>query len=186
MDPGIKVTLAVFGVLLLLIAAVVVVIAILTGAPAPVDPTQVAHNFGQQQTVMPTRNHVPDGTAVQYSTSPPSSGPHYGTPAAWGFSSTTLDERTWVHNLEHGGIAVLYNCPQGCPADVAAIETFIATAPKETKFNEVKMVGSADPNMTPKFCLVAWGWLLPMDTFDKANALKFYQSHVDQGPEDIP
>jgi len=37
-----------------------------------------------------------------------------------------------------------------------------------------------------RFAMVAWGWRLFMDNWDSGLAEKFYEAHVDNGPERIP
>ena len=45
-----------------------------------------------------------------YPRRPPSSGPHFGSPLAPpGFHDDPIDERSTVHNLEHGAVAVWYD-----------------------------------------------------------------------------
>ena len=51
-------------------------------------------------------NHVPSGP-IEYADSPPASGSHRPIWAAWG-EFGTLGPEYWVHNLEHGGAALLY------------------------------------------------------------------------------
>lgn len=52
------------------------------------------------------QDHVEDGTTVTYAQHPPSSGPHYNTPAPFTKRFYTTGDRpkveTLVHNLEHG------------------------------------------------------------------------------------
>src|SRR5690242_14376423 len=60
--------------------------------------------------------HVTPGTKVDYGANPPTSGshwPYWRTP--WDMYTTQVPREKWVHNLEHGGIVLLYNCPTGCP-----------------------------------------------------------------------
>lgn len=44
----------------------------------------------------------------QYSSDPPTSGPHYGTTVRWGFYDRQVQDEYAVHNLEHGGIVSWY------------------------------------------------------------------------------
>jgi hypothetical protein len=59
-----------------------------------------------------TQDHKPDGTVINYSVSPPSSGPHYSVWAPFGKKFYTLDDRpqipNLVHNLEHGYTILWY------------------------------------------------------------------------------
>ncbi len=132
------------------------------------------------------RTHIPDTQTPQYKHYPPASGPHYDAPAAWGVSPQALPEGRWVHNLEHGGVVILYKCPSGCPDLVKQLEGFYASAPRSQKWNEVKLVVTPYDKMQHQIAIVAWDWIDEMDSFDSARLLKFYKAHVDQGPEDVP
>ncbi len=59
-----------------------------------------------------TQDHKPDGTVINYSVSPPSSGPHYAVWAPFNKKFYTLDDRppvpNLVHNLEHGYTILWY------------------------------------------------------------------------------
>ena len=50
----------------------------------------------------------PGGTSAKWNTDPPTSGPHYGIPAVFGIYNEELEIARVVHNLEHGGIYILY------------------------------------------------------------------------------
>jgi hypothetical protein len=56
------------------------------------------------------RNHVPIGTAVEYNSNPPTSGPHYAQWEKPGIYSKVLQDGNLVHSLEHGYIVISYNC----------------------------------------------------------------------------
>src|SRR2546428_6722015 len=62
------------------------------------------------------RNHVDASTTPTYKFYPPASGPHYSAqgiaPVPWQ-TIDTLREGQYVHNLEHGGLANLYDFPSG-------------------------------------------------------------------------
>ena len=133
------------------------------------------------------RNHVPEGSAITYKTNPPASGPHYPSPKPWGFYSDTVAPGYWVHNLEHGGIVVLYDCPSGCPDVVDQLKQAVDTFPKD-KYNEVKLLVtpySGLPN-NAKVMAVAWDFQKSYQTFDLNQVLAFYNDHVDKSPEDVP
>jgi len=85
-------------------------------APKSIDPAVGAQqNVGDQTPVEPA-NHISPGTQARYLTDPPTSGPHYSVrgeaPLPWGFYARQYPPEDWVHNLEHGGVVILYNCPQ--------------------------------------------------------------------------
>jgi hypothetical protein len=134
------------------------------------------------------QTHVPEGSAIQYANNPPSSGNHYPSPKPWGVYTDTIAPGYWVHNLEHGGVVVLYDCPQGCPEVTQTVQQALQSFPKD-KHQEVKLVStpySGLPNGA-KTAVVAWQWVKTYPgsiTYDQL--LAFYNSHVDRSPEDVP
>src|SRR5437763_896218 len=80
--------------------------------------------------------HVAEPTPVRYQSNPPASGAHWPmwqTP--WGAYPGGLPRERWVHNLEHGGIVLLYNCPSGCDELIAQL-TALRNATPADRFNE--------------------------------------------------
>jgi hypothetical protein len=148
-----------------------------------------AQNVGEQVPLQ-TGTHIQPPQRATYASDPPTSGQHYSifgqAPLSWGYNDRAVPPEYWVHNLEHGGVVVLYSCPSGCSADQAQIKSFIDGAPAEANFGEVKMTSAEYAVPGHRFALVAWGWRLFMDTWDPAQAEKFYEAHVDHGPELIP
>jgi hypothetical protein len=130
--------------------------------------------------------HIPSTQPIQYDHYPPNHGNHYDTPRPWGSYDTPVPDAFFVHNLEHGGIVVLYNCPNGC-ADVATqLKNLPSTLPKDPRFGEVKVVVSPYDKSDHLISLVAWDWEQDLDSYDFDAIKAFYQAHVDKGPEQIP
>ena len=85
-------------------------------SPAPVTPPATPQ-LGQ---VIPDmgRSHITPGTKAEYLYCPPASGPHYNIagrgpiPPRFYGPDTGTEPQGWIHNLEHGGFAILYNCSQ--------------------------------------------------------------------------
>jgi len=131
-------------------------------------------------------DHVAEGTPVEFNSRPPTSGPHY---AAWypsyGVINETVDPRTWVHNLEHGAIVLLYNCPEGCPDLVQQIRDLHGTLPRgrNARSGVPRMLSMPYTDMDSRIAVVAWGYLLELDQFDADQITRFYDSRIDRGPE---
>jgi len=140
------------------------------------------HDFGEKLPVQYGR-HIDPSQAGNWQTDPPNSGDHYPNLAPWGFSDRPIPPGNWLHNLEHGGIAVLYNCSDRCPDDQEMIKTFMSNAPPDSTFHEVKIVAAPYPVPGHRFALMAWGWRLFLDSWDPNQARRFYDSHLNQGPE---
>ena len=139
------------------------------------------------------RNHIDPSTTPTYKFYPPASGPHYSAqgiaPVTWQ-TIDTLQEGQYIHNLEHGGIAILYDCPSGtdCTTLKNALENYVTNlAPVEPTYHEVKVVLTPySRGMQKKVALVAWDYIEFLDGYDQAEITRFYENHVNQGPEQIP
>ncbi len=130
--------------------------------------------------------HLPVGTVIPYAYNPPSSGPHYPSPADWGNYPQGVATSTWVHNLEHGGIVLLYQCPTTCAGLQQQLDRIYNQIPNDAKFSERKIVVTPYANLDHLIRLQAWGWTAPLDKVDSKAINAFYQEHVDKGPEQIP
>lgn len=119
-----------------------------------------------------------------YDSMPPTSGPHWDTPADWGVYHDPVPEERWVHNLEHGGIVILYNCPQDCPDLIAKLDALFKTAPR-SKLGNVKLLVTPYSKISNRLTLVAWNYYLPLDDYDDAVVRGFMLNHLDKAPEQV-
>jgi hypothetical protein len=132
------------------------------------------------------RGHVAPGTALSFRTNPPASGTHYSTTTTWAVHKEPVETGYWVHNLEHGGIVLLYKCPDNnCPDTVSQIESLHGQMPR-SKYNTIKLAAVPFNEMTPNFMVSAWNAQLDLDTLDQEKITAFYNKYVDKGPEDVP
>ena len=153
----------------------------------------VSGTIGTQIPDEGTPSHIDPSTQWTYKFYPPTSGPHYSVagsaPVPWG-TVDNLVAGQFVHNLEHGGIVVLYNCPSG--SDCTTLRDQLANyvknlAPIEPAFGEAKIVMTPySHGMQKKVALVAWHYIEFLDLYDQNAITQFYENHVDQGPEHIP
>jgi len=131
-------------------------------------------------------DHVAEGTDITWKSRPPSSGPHY---PVWSQKYGVLEEGLapgyWVHNLEHGAVAVLYNCPDGCPDVVQQLKDLYPNLPKgrNSRGGQPRVIIVPYNDMDTKIAGVAWGWLLPLDTVDADKITRFVDARIDRGPE---
>ena len=138
------------------------------------------------------RNHIDPSTTATYKFYPPASGPHYAAqgiaPVSWQ-TVGTLVEGQYIHNLEHGGIAILYDCSSGtdCTTLKNQLQTYVQNlVPAEPQFGEYKMVMTPySHGMQKKIALVAWDYIEFLDGYDQKAITQFYENHVDKGPEPI-
>jgi hypothetical protein len=191
--------LLIIGGILVVAAAVIFVVAVALNHRAQTVnasrlPFQtVSTLLGQEVADEGTPSHIDPSTTWTYKFYPPTSGPHYSVagsaPVPWK-TIDTLVEGQYVHNLEHGGIAILYNCPSGtdCTTLKNQLSDYInKLAPVEPTYGEVKLVMTPySEGMTKKVALVAWHYVEFLDAYDQNAITQFYESHVDKGPEAVP
>jgi hypothetical protein len=116
-------------------------------------------------------SHVSGG--VDYDDLPPTGGPHDPCWAEWGVHEEEVPDERWVHNLEHGGVVFLHNCPNGCPDAVDRMEKLVTGQAILTPY-------AALPS---RFAVVSWEHRLLMDCADTDAMQAFYDTHFDQAPE---
>jgi hypothetical protein len=126
---------------------------------------------------MPIMGNTHFTTPITYPDPPPSSGIHDPCWASWGVHTDAVAARNWVHNLEHGGVVFLYNCPAGCDTD---LERFTALAKQNAR-----TLLTEYPDLPTRFAVVAWGYRLLSDCVDVRAFQAFYDAHFDRGPESI-
>lgn len=176
-----RIALAVAGVLILAIAGALIyqrateddvpVNRITTGIATATDPGQFIPPM--------SADHVAPGTNVtNYNSDPPTSGDHYPTTARWGISDVEVPDELAVHNLEHGGIIIQYDCPDGCPEVVQQLTEIVSPYP-------VKLILAPRANMEHMIALTAWNRLLTMDELNVEQVQAFIDAYIDKGPEKI-
>jgi len=177
-------------VMLMVIGLIVFMIYTTSGSNGLIQTSSGAkQNVGEEISVQ-SAGHIRPPQKAAYNTDPPASGQHYSIPGqapmAWGYYDKPAAPEYWVHNLEHGGIVILYSCPTACADDQSRIRDFLASAPKDASFHEVKIVAVPYPVPGHRFALIAWGWREFLDTWDAATVERFYEAHINHGPEAIP
>jgi uncharacterized protein DUF3105 len=133
---------------------------------------------------------TPTGTSPLWNTNPPTSGPHYEIPAVWGEYTTPLNLAQLVHNLEHGGIYILYG-PRVPASTVAELKSFYNNhtrgtilAPLPSLGNQVALgawttVDASDPTN-------GTAHLAKCTSFDEDAFAAFFDAFQFQGPERFP
>ena len=145
----------------------------------------VALAQGKQMPDAGQEHIAPDQKGV-YRSYPPTSGQHWGdTWADWTMYDHLLPPEEFVHNLEHGGIVLLYRCNTPCPQLVKQLRDLYTSFPL-ARNGKVKMVVAPDPRIKSPITILAWTWIDELPRMDRDRLLRFYRAHVDQGPEDVP
>jgi hypothetical protein len=132
--------------------------------------------------------HVDCLPAPVYKTNPPSSGNHY---AIWADFKTYTAPVPWghlVHALEHGAVVVVYNCPGGCPDEVAAAQAMIDAFPADpicASPPKHRLILAPDPKLDVRWAASAWTWTIRAPCFDAAAFGAFLHDHYGMGGEDL-
>jgi hypothetical protein len=130
-------------------------------------------------------NHMPVCSPLTFGTNPPSSGNHYGIWAAYQTYNRAIARGFWVHSLEHGAVVITYNCPGGCPSEVAEVQAYIDSLPSDCGSTSRRIILTPDPELDVRFAASAWGFTLRANCFDRGAFAAFQDAHYGHGPESI-
>ena len=127
--------------------------------------------FGEILPEQPYSPHIRPGEEhPPYNSVPASSGWHLDDPARWGVYDRFIPDETLVHNLEHGGVRIHYDCPDGCPELVNQLAAIARQA--------AEVVMSPYPDMDNKIALVSWRVIDKFDDFDEQRVTDFVNAHM--------
>lgn len=141
--------------------------------------------------------HVAIDSAVTYNSSPPTSGPHYPVWAAYQEYDKPVDRRYYVHNLEHGGVVLAYNCQAAgdagavtaCNTIVEALRAAVAAIPNDPLCKDegvrVRAVITPDPLLDVPIAAAAWGQTYRAQCLDLPSLTEFVKSSYGFGPESL-
>ncbi len=134
------------------------------------------------------RGHVAVGTPLTYTFCPPASGKHYNAsglgpipPRFYGPDDGTVPQG-WIHDLEHGGMVILYNCARsGCDTGAQDQLRKLATTFPESPVCKIpggllSPVIARFDQMKTSFAAVVWGRVLFQDKLDVPEILDFFKN----------
>lgn len=134
--------------------------------------------------------HVPACSDVTYATNPPSGGDHEGTWAAYKKYEAPVRRENYVHNMEHGGVVLAYDCAGPCPDVVAALEKVMDETPADPTCEQAGQVPASrllltpDPELDAPVAAAAWGATYVATCVDPPSLRAFVDRHYGRGPED--
>lgn len=137
-------------------------------------------SFVGQEVRVESKNHMPDGTEIQYNSNPPAGGNHYATTAHAGIydKDKVPADGYFVHSLEHGAVILWYksDLPQDQVEKLKKI------------FNESsgKKIMVPRKNLDVPVALTSWGWILKLKTIDETKIKEFIETNNDRAPEKAP
>ncbi|HWQ23226.1 MAG TPA: DUF3105 domain-containing protein [Gaiellaceae bacterium] len=125
----------------------------------------------------------PSGSSPKWNTDPPTSGPHYAQAAIFGIYEEPLELARVVHNLEHGGVFILWG-EDVPPATVDELRAFYAQ-------HKTGTIMAPLPRLGDEFALGAWvsdgdthkGYLAKCKAFDEVAVSSFFRAFQFRGPE---
>ena len=179
--------------IVVIVAVVGVGLAVVSSAAAPayacttID-TPLVDVGGELGQVQPDQGagHIQAGDKVTYPVCPPASGKHLNKvgfgplqPKVYGPDDQSLPNG-WIHNLEHGGLVLLYSCEKGAcdDASIAAVRDTAANFPASAicglPAGTVGPVVARFEQMPTKYAALVWDRVLYLDTLDSARVYDFY------------
>jgi hypothetical protein len=188
---------------LIALAVVVVVVGVsafvFASAAAPayacssIDTVQPAASgeLGQVQPDMGNA-HVQLGDKITYPVCPPASGKHVNRsgfgplqPKVYGPDDQSAPTG-WIHNLEHGGLVLLYSCTKGAcdDATIAQLRAFSTGFPASAVCGlspgTVGPVVARFEDMPTRFAALVWDRVLYLDTLDAAAIYDFFTRYAER------
>jgi hypothetical protein len=134
--------------------------------------------------------HLSPGQPLpQYSTNPPTSGPHYNATLGSGFYD---EDDPWtepfqnapgyiVHSMEHGYVVMWYNCSVVSEAECSSLKENIQAVIEAE--NQFKIIGFPITTTSQPLVLTSWGYILEMDSWDGELVSTFVDRNRNNAPE---
>lgn len=126
--------------------------------------------------------HIAEDVPIEYETSPPATGPHRSRWGRWGEYSFMPPQR-YLHNLEHGGIALLYH-PCAPDEAVEALRAF-ARGRAEDETGPFRWVLTPYPGLDSAIAVAAWGWVYEAECVQAGEIGQFVDRFYRTAPEDV-
>lgn len=132
------------------------------------------------------RTHIPSRSPKpKYNSNPPTSGPHSGE-AKWGVHQQEVSEINQVHNLEHGGIMIQYNCDAlSQDNSCGKLKTELRAIYKKAREEDKKIILAPYSDMDRLIALTSWTRLQYFDEVDEPGMIKFITANLNNAPEQV-
>ncbi|MBI1982535.1 MAG: DUF3105 domain-containing protein [Candidatus Levybacteria bacterium] len=123
------------------------------------------------------REHVPDGTKVNYNSNPPTSGPHYADWTRAGIYENPISDGHLIHSSPSAELKDDVWSSSKCQD----LKKNLSDLANEKKLS--KLIVIPRPNLDSPIALTAWTRIDKFDSFDKERINRFIDTFRDQGPE---
>lgn len=146
------------------------------------------------------RGHVQESVHPEYDSNPPTSGPHYEKTEEWGIYDKPLVPEKLVHNLEHGGIVIFYNCnypptttgqedtaewkekqKKRCDSIKSSLKDIVERLQKKDR----KIIVAPSSTLDTTIAVTAWGWYDKMLNVEEERIFNFFGDHINKGEERV-
>jgi len=173
--------LAVVAVVVAFIVVAAAVLTLLVGKGGLEKEASAVKNYPYPVQMFPPdpggRRHLALGESYDnYNSNPPTSGPHTSATATPGVHDEPVPKQMAVHNMEHGQIAVWYNCnapqplsPDACNTLKQSLTGVVSDAIDRGK----RVVMTPYSAMEHTIALTAWQFLDAFDQFDRPRVRTF-------------
>ena len=163
-----------------------------TPAPQPGESNPLGY-------IQPDQGTVHQSGEFKYTYCPPANGPHWGIQGLgpidarlYGPEDRAASPPGWVHNLEHGGLALLYNCEDSnaCNTEVQQqLQSIYNDFPPSPicgfpKGTNGPVIARFDEMAWP-FAAILWNRVLPLETLDKELIYRFFNDHAERGAPEL-
>lgn len=128
------------------------------------------------------QEHIDAGDAhAPYVSDPPTSGPH-ASAARSGFYDAPIPDENIVHNLEHGHVAISYDCDklEDCETVKASLRNLL------NRYNNQQLIAVPRTNRDAAIALTAWQRLDLLDAYDEPRLTAFIEAWRGRAPENVP
>jgi hypothetical protein len=135
--------------------------------------------------------HVTEGTAIVYTSNPPSSGNHYDPWANFQEFTQPVADGYLVHAMEHGAVLLLYKCASpgaACDALVASLRAVRAAIPTDPMCDaaiRVRVIIAPRAANDTVVAASAWGFTYRADCVDANSLTSFVNDHYAKAPENL-
>ena len=124
--------------------------------------------------------HIEAGAEHEpYSSSPPTSGPHYEVPAETTFFTEQIPPEQVLHTMEHGAIAIWYqpDAPQETLDDIEAVTAQEPAATVTLPYTDLESPYT--------FAMTGWGVVQKCEKVSQEVVDDFRRDYQGEGPEEI-
>jgi formylglycine-generating enzyme required for sulfatase activity len=115
---------------------------------------------------------------VAYPMTPPVSGQHFQAAAPCGVHAEQIQDELFVHSLEHGTVAVLYDPEQVETPTIRDIEALV------DEFNE-RTISAPYAGMETPITVASWAEMMRLPDYDEGAIREYIDEFIGKGPEDL-